>query len=317
MPVLTTVEEKNIELKQRKENQKQLSKAVDKMVAERLDADHGRELGCGGPGICPMLGRGMARLLGISRTASSVSTNEMATAKMSSQATSSTTVSSRVFGTHVSKKKASATSKLEAAKASMQARVEQLEERASSARASSLKAMQSGNKPLALRELKRSKMMEKQADGMQAALDAVEQQFEMMEQTALSQEVAQALGATAKSLKKNKALLSQAEDNVDAAVEARDVHDDMAAVMSTLGESASNNYDDDELMAELEGMVDNSPPKQKARDEDQDDVIMARRELEAKHEEYDRLEALRQNLPSAPTSKRKKEKELLLSQAAA
>ena len=69
-------------------------------------------------------------------------------------------------------------------------------------------------------------------------------------------------------------------------------------------------------MAELEGMVDNSPPKQKARDEDRDDVIMAQRELEAKHEEYDRLEALRQNLPSAPTSKKKKEKELLLSQAA-
>jgi|SaaInlV_125m_DNA_1040241.scaffolds.fasta_scaffold00429_7 hypothetical protein len=303
MTVVRTVEEKNAELRERKQKQKELGKAIDKMVADSMSAEHGREVGCGGPGLCPMLGRGFALFLGLSRSSAGIPTEETT----ASAAATSSSVANRVFGKSAGKK-ATAAGKLESAKAAMQSRVEQLEDKAQASRSASVRAMKSQKKELALRELKRAKMMERQANSTQAALDAVEQQFEMMEATALSREVASALGATAKSLKKNKALLSQAEDSVDAAAEMKDLHDDMAQVMASFGETAySNDCDDDELMAELEEMT-RSPTKANDSVCANDETLAqeARIALEEKHEEYDRLEELRQALPEAPKRKSKK-----------
>lgn len=301
MTVVRTVEEKNAELKERKQKQQELCRVIDKMVSDSINAQHGREVGCGGPGLCPMLGRGLARFLGLSKSAGGVPTEE----SVASQVTNSSSVANRVFGKSMGKK-ATASAKLESAKAAMQARIEQLEEKAQASRAAAVKAMKSQKKELAFRELRRAKMMEKQANSTRAALDAVEQQFEMMEATALSREVAFALGATAKSLKNNKAWLSQAEDSVDAAAEMKDLHDDMAQVMAAFGETANNNdYDDDELMAELEGMTCSSPIKANDRVGANDETLAreAQAALEEKHAEYDRLEQLRQAMPDAPKRK--------------
>ena len=303
MTVVRTVEEKNAELQERKQKQKELGKAIDKMVADSMSAQHGREVGCGGPGLCPMLGRGLARFLGLSRSAGGIPTEETTV----SAAATNSSVAGRVFGKSMGKK-ATAAGKLESAKAAMKSRVELLEEKAQASRSASVKAMKAQKKELALRELKRAKMMEKQANSTQSALDAVEQQFEMMEATALSREVASALGATAKSLKKNKALLSQAEDSVDAAAEMKDLHDDMAQVMAAFGETThNNNYDDDELMAELEEMT-HSPTREEDNVSEADERLAqeAQIALEEKHEAYDRLEELRQALPEAPKRKSKK-----------
>tara|TARA_B100001094_G_scaffold329600_1_gene392696 strand:+ start:4133 stop:5092 length:960 start_codon:yes stop_codon:yes gene_type:complete len=300
MTVVRTVEEKNAELQERKQKQKELSKAIDKMVSDSISAQHGREMGCGGPGLCPMLGRGVARLLGLSRSAGGVPTEETVV----SEVAKSSSVANRVFGKSMGKK-ATAAGKLESAKAAMQSRVEHLEEKAQASRSASVKAMKAQKKELALRELRRAKMMEKQANSTQSALDAVEQQFEMMEATALSREVASALGATAKSLKKNKAFLSQAEDSVDAAAEMKDLHDDMAQVMAAFGETANNNdYDDEELIAELEEMT-QSPTKSNDSVSASDRTLAqeAQVALEEKHAEYDRLEELRQAMPDAPKRK--------------
>ena len=107
MSVIRTVEEKKAELKQREEYKKRLSKAVDKMVADRIDAEHGREVGCSGPGLCPALGRGVARFLGLSRVAGSVSVVDQSV-RSSAPCTSSSSVSSRVFGAQISKKQTNA-----------------------------------------------------------------------------------------------------------------------------------------------------------------------------------------------------------------
>jgi len=203
-------------------------------------------------------------------------------------------------------KKATAAGKLEAATCAMRARVEELDRRVATGKAASLAAMKAGNKQLAMRELKRAKMMEKQAASTQSALDAVEAQSDMLEQTALQREVASALGATAKSLKSQKGLLAKAEDAVDAAAEMRDLHEDLSQVMAGLGESTSNDYDEDDLMEELQGMMadDTADPPPAAANgvSESERMRKAQEELERKHAAYDEAERLRQGLPAAPST---------------
>jgi hypothetical protein len=139
-------------------------------------------------------------------------------------------------------------------------------------------------------------------------MDALEAQSDMLEQTQLQKEVAAALGATAKSLKKEKGLLSKAEDAVDAAAEMKDMHDDLSQVMAGLGDAVHNDVDEDELLAELEEMVEGDDSEATARDEaaakaavlEAQKAESAAAEEHRKQQEYAELEALRQ-LPAAPT----------------
>jgi len=130
----------------------------------------------------------------------------------------------------------------------------------------------------------------------------------MLEQTALQKEVSEALGATTKSLKKEKGLLSKAEDAVDAAAEMRDMHEDLTQVMAGLGDALSNDLDEDELLEELRGMVADNDTEPTAPDvaaasehsELAEKAAMEKATLEKKHKEYEQLERTRQQLPSAP-----------------
>tara|TARA_B110000967_G_scaffold208452_1_gene260714 strand:- start:2267 stop:3253 length:987 start_codon:yes stop_codon:yes gene_type:complete len=301
-----TVEEKEEQLKSRKNQQRALGKQIDKMISEGQHAQQGSAVGCGGPGLCPSIGRGLARMLGLSRSAGAVATSEIEVGveKPGVQRAMGGQVGMALFGKPLGKK-GTAAGKLEAATSAMRARVEELDRRVATGKAASMAAMKAGNKQLAMRELKRAKMMEKQAFSTQSALDAVEAQSDMLEQTALQREVASALGATAKSLKSQKGLLSKAEDAVDAAAEMRDLHEDLSQVMAGLGESTSNDYDEDDLMEELQGMMADDtadPPAAANGVAESENMRKAQEELERQHALYDEAERMRQGLPAAPTT---------------
>jgi hypothetical protein len=311
MKAVRTVADKEEVLKQRLEGQRTLGRHIDKILSDGKHLQEGEEIGCGGRSICHSMGRGVARMLGIhSRSTVSTREIEVATESVSAQGRVKAQMTSRLFGVAVAKKTPEV--KLAQASEAMRKRVELLESRAAEARSNAANSMTGGNKAAAMRELKKSKVLEKQAASTQSALDALEAQSVMLEQTALQKEVAAALGATAKSLKKEKNLLSKAEEAVDAASEMRDLHEDLSAVMAGLGDNASNEYDDDELMSELESMMVTDPaPEAPVSDKKAE---RARLKEELQRAEMDHLEHLRQNLPSAPTGA-VRETESLLGQA--
>lgn len=310
-----TVSDKNDLIKQRAENQKKLGKHIDRVINDGKKFQEAETMGCGGRGLCPSLGRGVARMLGINAP-STVSTQEIEAVPVGQQRVRAD-MASRVFGVATAKKTPAL--KLEQASSAMRKRVEVLEARSAEHREAAARAMKAGQKATAVRELKKSKMIEKQAVSTQSALDAIEAQSDMLEQTALQREVAAALGATAKSLKKDKNMLSKAEDAVEAASEMRDLHEDLSHAMSGLGDTVSNDYDDDELMAELQGMIE--PPAEESAPKTTQDAKSASRKAEKealKHElqraEYEALERMRQQLPSAPTTSVPESTALLASQ---
>lgn len=320
--VITTVGEKKAALEERAAEQKKLGRYVDRLVSQgQRDADSA-EMGCGGQGVCPLLGRTAARALGLRAKVHSGVEVEIAPAREGLGAASTRTLGNRFVG--VKKSQADPTVKLEKAAAAMRHRIELLEDRAKIAREAAAQSMRAGQKAAALRELRRAKLVERQVISTQGALDALDVQVDLIEQTSIQHEVAEALGATAKTLKKNKKLVARAEEAVDASNDVKDLHDDLSQVMSTFGETVAAEFDEDELLAELNALVDagsNIPPRDdgyEAQREAERDVREARAAavaLEEKHASYDALEKARRDMPNVPLNgkKNKIERQALLS----
>ena len=274
-----------------------------------------------------MIGRGVARLLGISQRVGAVSTKEIESVSIDQVSVAEKPVAKkkevpeltkRVFG--VATKRATPAGKLAAAASSMKSRIESLESRALQSRKSASEQMKLGNKAAAMRELKRCKALEKQAISTQNVMDAIETQSDMLEQTALQKEVADALGATAKSIKKEKGLISKAEDAVDAAAEMRDLHEDLVSVMAGLGDTLTNEFDEDELLSELNDMVNTndtddvgSGVSASGSSPNTSQVHQTNQHIEeqAAYDQYDKLEIVRQ-MPAAPKGKLAIERQGLL-----
>jgi hypothetical protein len=105
-----------------------------------------------------------------------------------------------------------------------------------------------------LRELKRAKATEKQLAVARNAQETLERQQDMLEESQLQKELTVALQSTTSSIKaKSKGVLSSAESAIDDAHEARDEVADIAQVFEGL--TPADDYDDDELAAELEEMI--------------------------------------------------------------
>lgn len=166
--------------------------------------------------------------------------------------------SSSVFGLAGSKG-ASSTSKLEHATLSLQARADALQARADAQRAEAQRLAQlPAQRPAAMRALKRAKVLESQANTAAASVLALESQLDMLEGAQLQRQVASALTSTSKSLKKDKKLLSRAEDAVDDAAEARDLASDLNGVLAEF--TNNDTLDDADLEAELLAMASESAP---------------------------------------------------------
>ena len=100
--------------------------------------------------------------------------------------------------------------------------------------------------------LKRCKTLEKQAETALATHAAIEQQQDMLQSSALQRDVASALSSAVKSTKvKTKGLLEKTEDAVDTSAELKDAFEDISEVLGGLNR---NDFDEDELMAEIEAM---------------------------------------------------------------
>lgn len=312
MKAVRTVEEKKEQLRERQNKQKNIGKQIDRMIAAGQQAEAGESIGCGGGDVCSMIGRGLAKLVGITRRSTAVSTKEIEAVSISPSETKSkgSEISRAVLGMGPSKKRNPA-SKLEAAKEAMRKRVDDLEARFAESKNAARAQMQAGNKTAALRELRRGKALEKQAVSTRNVMDAVEAQSDMLEQTALQKQVAAALGETAKTMKKEKELLNKAEDAVDAASEMRDLHEDLAQVMSGLGDSSSMELDDDELLNELNDIIAAPPYTEKQARPSTLPVPPPMNDDLEDNETYNTLEVLRQ-MPAAAKGRIVNEKQLLL-----
>ena len=157
-----------------------------------------------------------------------------------------------VFGHKASTASTTASDRLSTAAKSMEAHAESLGERAAAARAKAKSLMAAGKKFEALAMLKKAKQAEAQHSNAVATHAALERQIDVLAESALQKEVATALSASvAVAKKKTAGLLSKTEDAVDSAIELKDFAED---VSSAFGGLQADNYDEDELLEELQAM---------------------------------------------------------------
>jgi hypothetical protein len=288
------VEDKYRQLKMRKDEQRKLGQHIDQIVRRAEDAEHPK--GCFGGGCFGFMGKLRGRR-------AAARTVEIAASAMNGAATSSSTsnaeFSRAVFGL-AGVKKGDPAAKLEEAAAIMKGRVESLDARALEQRQQAVSLQKAGQKAQALRALKKAKQIEAQVASNQAALDAVEQQVDMLAQAAMHKTLTSALASTSKSMKADGKMLSKAESAIDDATEARDMASDLNGVMAEFAANGTGDVDDDDLLAELEAMADNEPPPPATLSMSQAEKEQEIALLEGKIAERARAKETRQALASMP-----------------
>jgi DNA-binding FrmR family transcriptional regulator len=131
-------------------------------------------------------------------------------------------------------------------------RVSDLAARVASARNTAASLNAAGKKTEALAALRRSKAIEKQLAASQTALESLETQLLMLEDAKLQAEISTALAASTGDFKKTtRGLLKKTEKAVDDAAEVKDLAEDVHSALDGLKQSE---FDEDDLLAELEEM---------------------------------------------------------------
>ena len=311
------VDEKYKQLKMRKDEHRKLGQHIDNIIRQSDSANQPR--GCF-PGICSLL----ARWRGHRPAMRAV---EIAAAVSSS--TGDTEFQRAVFGL-AGVKKGDPAAKLEEAASVMRGRIVALEERAQEQRGQALSLQKLGQKAQAIRALKKAKAIEAQVASNQAALDAVEQQVDMLAQAAMQKTMTAALASTSKTMKADAKMLGKAEKAIDDATDARDMANDLNQVVTEFAANGAADVDDDDLEAELMAMLDTEPPPPPAAQQMADDgstsaaASEAERQqeiarLESRIAQYEEARAVRDMMPAAPSAptngkaKMKEEKAGLLS----
>ena len=191
--------------------------------------------------------------------------------------------------------------RIESAMASVQSRLEGLDDRVKVARQRALVAQKAGKREEAMREMKKLKAAQKQQATVQMALEALERQADALAQTSLQKELATALASTNKQMKaKSKGLLSFAEKTIDESVEVADEVEDVAQVFEGLVPAGSGAFDDDELKEELEAMVEEEDGSASESSSVQASVVEPAKALEESNEWG--------SFPSAPVSNKTSKK---------
>lgn len=293
------VEDKYRQLKMRKDEQRKLGQHIDNIVRQAQDGEQPKGCFPTVAGCFPFLSRLRGRR-------ASARTVEVAAAAISgaTSSTSNTEFQRAVFGL-AGVKKGDPAAKLEEAAAVMRGRIESLETRAQEQRAVALQLQKAGQKAGALRALKKAKQIEAQMASNQAALDAVEQQVDMLAQAAMQKTLTSALASTSKSMKADGKMLSKAESAIDDATEARDMASDLNQVMAEFAANGAGDVDDDDLLAELESMVDTEPPPpvpvSMSQAEKEQEIARLEAQIAERAESRATRDALA-SMPSAPTT---------------
>ena len=136
--------------------------------------------------------------------------------------------------------KVGADQQLAAALESIEARMQQSEQRAVELRAQALKARRGGMRGAALRSLKLSKAAEEKVARLGNLAVAIERQRDSLEDVGLQQNVASALGAGVQGMRKAQAALKGVEKVADDTIEMRDVADDLASAFATNAEGLAD-----------------------------------------------------------------------------
>jgi len=134
--------------------------------------------------------------------------------------------------------------------------VESLDQKADGLKREAARLVKAGDKAKAMRMLKKSKQAAAHAASLQQAADAVERQTNMMEDVSLQTQIASALEATMGPMKTSKKALASVEKVADEAGDIRDLNEDIHSALAQLNDGSSLALDDDELEAELAGMLD-------------------------------------------------------------
>lgn len=212
-----------------KDGEKKMAARIDQLVATgALTEDDLERRGCMGGGCFGFLRRGRSRLA------------------------QDTGLETAVFGQNAVKGTSAAAARLEQAAAQVSTHAEGLAERAAEARKKAQLLASMGRKQEAMLALRRCKALEKQAETALATHAAIEQQQDMLQSSALQRDVASALSSAVKSTKvKTKGLLEKTENAVDDSAELKDAFEDISEVLGGLNK---NDFDEEELMAEIEEM---------------------------------------------------------------
>lgn len=277
---------KALAMAQLKADEKKMAARIDHLVATGgLQEDELEQRGCfSGGGCFPFLRKGRRRRI--------AQDSGMETA---------------VFGQSASKGTNAAAARLEQAATHVATHAEGLAGRAAQARQKAQLLASTGKKQEAVMALKRCKALEKQAETAMATHAAIEQQQDMLESSALQREIASALSASIQSTKvKTKGLLEKAESAVDDSAELKDAFEDISEV---LGGLAKNDFDEEELMAEIEAMG--------AADADADAAPTAAAPTAAASPDAIVVGIDPSLYPSAPARRREQKQKLLESDSAA
>lgn len=266
---LTTLESKRQALKERKEALDGAKKEVDRLVSVHVDGVDldaiPMSVGCFGrlAGSCSRLGffsrPGRTRLATHEApTAAASGASDAATATATAVKHGvSRSLQGRLFG--MKRGVAEQGERIQSAIQMVEQRLESVRDRAAMQRQRAVALSQAGKKAEALRELKKAKATDRQILAAQQALDALEQQSDLLSQSMLQRDLASALASTNSEVKsKTRGLLEKAEKATDESQELRDAAEDVAAVFEGLAPTHDN--DEDELLEELEELVEVNAP---------------------------------------------------------
>ena len=191
--------------------------------------------------------------------------------------------------------------KLTEAASSLEERVKELEQRVLEGRTDAAAAMKTGNKSLALRLLKKSKLVETKMVANQKSLDAIEAQLLLLGEAAMQKTLASALASSSKGFKNQSKMIAKAENAIDVAADARDMAAELSDVFAEFGNSDTGAPDDLDLLAELNAMVAEDPSPATG-----ETATQAMEKLEAKHSEWDEIELVRRNEKKKPSIRRRR-----------
>ncbi len=290
---IATLEDKTAALEERKEAERNLASQIDRAL--RIVEDDG-DVGCN---FCFPFRRlrGLRSSIGNLRTAA-VGAGESA-ADATKAVAGSTATHRALFGSK--KKKADPNAKLAEAASAMQERIRGLEYRALEGKREAALLMKQGQKAAALRALKKAKGLEKQVEQNQAALDAVEQQVDLMAQAEMQRQVTAALSTSSQNMKQNKDMLKKAETAIDDATEARDMADDLNGVMTEFATTGGGDIDEDDLLAELQELAastEEPAPAKIGASSSQEPQHSAVKRIEEQQAAWDEAERVRRSFPT-------------------
>ncbi len=200
---------------------------------------------------------------------------------------SKTKTRSQIFGVG---KRVDPHQKLTEAASSLEERVKELEQRVLEGKLDAAAAMKAGNKTLALRLLKKSKLVETKMVANQKSLDAIEAQLLLLGEAAMQKTLASALASSSKGFKNQSKMIAKAENAIDVAADARDMAAELSDVFAEFGNSDVGAPDDIDLLAELNAMIAEDPSPATG-----ETATQAMEKLETKHAEWDEIELIRRN----------------------